>query len=111
MPKFCYLSYDLDHEPRYARLQSELGLSGQGAFFEVYKEIRKNGGKAPLDFLLQHLRRLRYPRRKALALLTQYELFTIDEHQTAKLNINLAQPDPVDRRQLSLFEESTDENQ
>jgi len=109
MAKFCYLSYDLDDDPRFGNLKDSLGLAGEGAFFEAYKEIRKNGGKAPLDFLVQHLRKLRFPRKKALLMLTQFELFRTDEHDTVSLNINLAQPEAPDRRQLSLFPEE-DEN-
>lgn len=112
MSQYCYLSYDLDAEPRFMRLQQELGLSGQGAFFEAYKEIRKCGGKAPFDHLLRRLRQLRYPRRKATALLSDYDLFTTDNHGCVRLNINLAQPDAPDRRQLSLFtDEETPEQE
>lgn len=105
MAKFCYLNYDLDSEPRFCLLRERLGLAGVGAFFEVYKEIRKCGGKAPLDYLISHLRKLRYPRPKAQLLLFEFSLFLIDSHATVRLDINLAQPIMHDRRQLSLFPE------
>jgi len=105
--KYCQLSYDLDREPRFLEMKTDLGLSGIGAFFELYKEIRKCGGRAPRDYLIRHLRSLRMSRRRALQLLDAYGLFLTDPHGTVTLQLRLSAP-LDDDRQLSLFPEEQD---
>lgn len=105
MSKFFQHSYSLREEPRVKKLISETGFEGYGIFLTFVEEIRKLGGRIPLQNLLD-MSNLRTQAPKLRRVISAYDLFLIDEHGIVSLNrLNLAQPAAPDRRQLSLFPE------
>jgi len=105
MAKFFQHSYFLREEPRVQALIDEMGFEGYGILMTVFEEIRKGGGSYPLDALLQ-LSNRKTQAPKLRQVINRYGLFLVDEQRQVSLNsLNLAQPSPEDRRQLSLFPE------
>jgi len=105
MSKFFQHSYALRDEPRVKILIDEMGFEGYGILMTIFEEIRKGGGSYPLDTLLGlSTRRTQAPKLRQV--INRYGLFQVDEQRQVSLNgLNLAQPEPEDRRQLSLFPE------
>lgn len=102
MSKFYQHSYFLRQEPRVMQLIQEMGFEGYGILMTFFEEIRKGGGSYPLQALLDMSnRKTQMPKLRQV--IHRYGIFQVDDQQQVRLrDLNLAEPEMTDRRQLSL---------
>lgn len=78
MSQYFHHSFRLEEEPRVMSLKQKMWLEGIGILWTVYRQIRLCNGKYPLAGLLLLAKGSKPRERKIMRVLTEFDLFTIE---------------------------------